>query len=346
MPRNDNPLLAALSGKATGRPPIWLMRQAGRHLPEYCALRRRASSFLDFCYTPELAVEASLQPVRRYRLDAAIVFSDILVIPDALGQRVWFEQGTGPKLEPVLTGGEIDRLNPNRLTERLQPVYETVAGVRAELPAGTALIGFAGAPWTIATYMIEGGTSRDHERARALAYRAPRVVERLIEILTAAVVEHLLAQIRAGAEAVQIFDSWAGALPATLRERHSLRPIAEIAARIGEACPEVPVIAFPRGVGGAYADYAALAGIAAVSIDQTVDPRWAAAAVQPHAAVQGNLDPVLLAAGGRAMDEAVDGILAALGGGPFVFNLGHGVVPDTPPAHVETLIARVKGNAA
>ena len=343
---NDKPLLAALAGRATGTPPIWLMRQAGRHLPEYRALRRRAASFLDFCYTPELAVEATLQPVRRYPLDAAIVFSDILVIPDALGQRVWFEQGKGPKLEPVSTAGEIDRLNPNRFTERLQPVYDTVAWVREELPEGTALIGFAGAPWTVATYMIEGGTSRDHERARALAYGASQSVERLIKILTTAAVEHLLAQIRAGAEAVQIFDSWAGALPAALRERYSLRPIGEIAARIGAAFPDVPVIAFPRGVGSAYADYAALAGIAAVSIDQSVDPRWAAAAVQPHAAVQGNLDPVLLAAGGRAMDEEVDCILAALGGGPFVFNLGHGVVPDTPPAHVETLIARVKGNAA
>ena len=342
----DKPLLAALSGRATGTPPIWLMRQAGRHLPEYRALRQRVSSFLEFCYTPELAIEATLQPVRRYRLDAAIVFSDILVIPDALGQRVWFEQGRGPRLEPARTEGDIDRLNPDRLTERLAPVYETVAGVRDGLPAGTALVGFAGAPWTVATYMIEGGTSRDHERARMLAYTEPHIVERLIDSLTEAVVEHLVAQIRAGAEAVQVFDSWAGALPATLRERFSLRPIAEIAARIGEACPEVPVIAFPRGVGGAYADYAALPGIAAVSIDQSVDPRWAAAAVQPHAAVQGNLDPVLLAAGGQAMDEAADGIVAALGGGPFVFNLGHGVVPDTPPEHVEALIARVKGNAA
>ena len=342
----DKPLLAALSGQATGTPPIWLMRQAGRHLPEYRTLRRRAASFLEFCYTPELAIEATLQPVRRYRLDAAIVFSDILVIPDALGQRVWFEQGRGPRLEPARTEGDIDRLNPARIEERLAPVYETVAGVRDGLPAGTALVGFAGAPWTIATYMIEGGTSRDHERARSLAYTAPHVVERLIDILTESVVEHLVAQIGAGAEAVQVFDSWAGALPATLRERLSLRPIARIAARIGEACPEVPVIAFPRGVGSAYADYAVLPGVAAVSVDQSVDPRWAAAALQPHAAVQGNLDPVLLAAGGQAMDDAVDGIVAALGGGPFVFNLGHGVVPDTPPEHVEALIARVKESAA
>ena len=322
------------------------MRQAGRHLPEYRSLRRQASSFLDFCYTPELAIEATLQPIRRYGLDAAIVFSDILVIPDALGQKVWFEDGKGPRLEPLLTAGDVRRLDPSRLGNRLTPVYRTIAGVREALPAGTALIGFAGAPWTIATYMIEGGTSRNHERVRMLAYAAPGVVDSLITILTSAVAEHLIAQIHAGAEAVQIFDSWAGSLPATRRERYSLRPIAEIAARIEQACPGVPVIAFPRGVGSAYPAYAALPGIAAVSIDQSVDPGWAAAAVQPHAAVQGNLDPLVLAAGGRAMEEAADGILSALGRGPFVFNLGHGVVPETPPEHVAALIARVKGTAS
>ena len=319
------------------------MRQAGRHLPEYRSLRRRAASFLDFCYTPELAIEATLQPIRRYGLDAAIVFSDILVIPDALGQKVWFEEGRGPRLEPVLAAADVRRLDPSGLAGRLTPVYRAVAGACEDLPAGVAMIGFAGAPWTIATYMIEGGTSRNHERVRMLAYAAPDVVDRLIAILVPAVAEHLIAQIRAGAEAVQIFDSWAASLPATLRARYSLRPIAEIAARVGEACPGVPVIAFPRGVGAAYAEYAALPGIAAVSIDQSVDPRWAAEAVQPQAAVQGNLDPLVLAAGGRAMEEATDGILSALGGGPFVFNLGHGVVPETPPEHVTRLIARVKG---
>ena len=344
MPSDVKPLLAALSGEIAETPPIWLMRQAGRHLPEYRSLRRQASSFLDFCYTPELAIEATLQPVRRYALDAAIVFSDILVVPDALGQKVWFEEGRGPRLEPTVAAGNIGRLDPAGLDERLRPVYAAIAGAREGLPAGTALIGFAGAPWTIATYMIEGGTSRNHERARMLAYTAPGDVDRLVAILTEAVADHLIAQIRAGAEAVQIFDSWAGSLPATHRERYSLRPIAEIAARIQRDCPGVPVIAFPRGAGSAYADYAALPGIEAVSIDQSVDPGWAAAAVQPKAAVQGNLDPMVLAAGGRAMEEAVDGILSALGGGPFIFNLGHGVLPETPPEHVAALIDQVRGN--
>ena len=345
-PLSSKPLLAALSGVPAKEPPIWLMRQAGRYLPEYRALRKRADSFLDFCYTPELAIEATLQPIRRFDLDAAIVFSDILVIPDVLGQKVWFEDGTGPKLEPVSTMDEVDRLEEGGLTERLQPVYETLAGVREGLPERVALIGFAGAPWTVATYMIEGGTSRGHERIRGLAYEAPELLDRLIAVLTRAITRHLIAQIRAGAEAVQIFDSWAGALPATQRERYSLRPIAEIAAEVRAACPEAPVIAFPRGAGAAYADYAAIPAISAVSIDQGVDAGWAAAALQGSVAVQGNLDPLVLAAGGRAMAEAVDGILSALAAGPFVFNLGHGVVPETPPEHVAALVARVKGTGA
>ena len=343
MTPTAKPLLAALSGEIARTPPIWLMRQAGRHLPEYRSLRQRASSFLHFCYTPELAIEATLQPIQRYALDAAIVFSDILVIPDALGQKVWFEDGKGPRLEPTSSAADIARLNPDRLEDRLRPVYDTVAGAREGLPGATALIGFAGAPWTIATYMVEGGTSRAHERIRTLAYTAPDLVDGLIAMLTPVVARHLIAQIRAGAEAVQIFDSWAGSLPATHRERYSLNPVGEIAARIGEACPGIPVIVFPRGVGSAYADYGKLPGVAAVSVDQTVDPGWAAAEVQPHAAVQGNLDPVLLAAGGRALEEAADSILSALGDGPFVFNLGHGVVPETPPQHVERLIARIRG---
>lgn len=346
VPRSSpfsKPLLAALSGVPMDVPPVWLMRQAGRYLPEYRALRKRSESFLDFCYTPELAVEATLQPMRRFDLDAAIVFSDILVIPDALGRTVRFEEGVGPRLDPLSTMDEIGRLEEGGLTERLAPVYETLSGVREGLPDGVALIGFAGAPWTIATYMVEGGTSRGHERIRKLAYDAPELMERLIGILTRAVAEHLIAQVGAGAEAVQIFDSWAGALPATLRGRYSLRPIAEIASTVRSACPNVPTIAFPRGVGTGYADYAAVPAISAVSIDQGVDAGWAAAALQGSAAIQGNLDPLVLAAGGRAMEEGIDGILSALGRGPFVFNLGHGVVPETPPEHVGALIARVKG---
>lgn len=343
LPPSAQPLLAVLSGIPAAVPPIWLMRQAGRYLPEYRALRKRAGSFLDFCYTPALAVEATLQPIRRFELDAAIVFSDILVIPDALGRKVRFEEGIGPRLDPVSTAEEVARLRETGLTGRLEPVYETLDRVREGLPDGVTPIGFAGAPWTIATYMIEGGTSRAHERIRKLAYDAPDLLDRLIGILTRAVAEHLIAQIRAGAGTVQIFDSWAGALPATHRERYSLRPIAGIAETVRAACPGVPVIAFPRGVGTAYADYAAIPEISGVSIDQGVDAGWAAAALQGSAAVQGNLDPLVLAAGGRAMEEAVDGILSALAGGPFVFNLGHGVVPETPPEHVAALIARVKG---
>ena len=343
-PSSSKPLVAALSGVATKESPIWLMRQAGRYLPEYRALRKRAESFLDFCYTPELAVEATLQPIRRFDLDAAIVFSDILVIPDALGQKVWFEDGIGPRLDPISTMDEVERLEEAGLAARLEPVYETLASVREGLPDPVALIGFAGAPWTIATYMIEGGTSRGHERIRGLSYEAPDLLDRLIAILTKAVAEHLIAQVRSGAEAVQIFDSWAGALPATHRARYSLRPIAGIAAAVRAACPDAPVIAFPRGVGVAYADYAAIPAVSGVSIDQGVDAGWAAQALQGSAAVQGNLDPLVLAAGGRAMEEAVDGILSALSAGPFVFNLGHGVVPETPPEHVAALIARVKGS--
>ncbi len=344
MPPSAKPLIDALSGIPGDAPPIWLMRQAGRYLPEYRALRSRASSFLEFCYTPELAIEASLQPLHRFPLDAAIVFSDILVVPDALGQKVWFEEGRGPRLEPLSTAGDIAGLRRDGLSTRLAPVYEAVAGVREGLADHVALIGFAGAPWTIATYMIEGGTSRDHERVRRLAYDAPDLLDRLIAVLTSAVTEHLIAQNRAGAEIVQLFDSWAGALPATLRERYSLQPMAQIATDVRAACPEVPMIAFPRGVGAAYADYAGVSAFSAVSIDQTVDVRWAAAALQGRTAVQGNLDPLVLAAGGAAMDDAVDGILSTLGGGPFVFNLGHGVVPSTPPEHVAALIARVKGS--
>lgn len=344
MPPSAKPLIDALSGIPTDVPPIWLMRQAGRYLPEYRALRSRANSFLEFCYTPELAIEASLQPLHRFQLDAAIVFSDILVVPDALGQKVWFEEGRGPRLNPLSTAEDIAGLQRDGLCSRLAPVYDAVAGVREGLADHVALIGFAGAPWTIATYMIEGGTSRDHERIRTLAYDAPDLLDRLIAILTSAATEHLIAQVRAGAEVVQLFDSWAGALPATLRERYSLRPMTQIATDVRAACPEVPVIAFPRGVGSAYAEYAAVSAFSGVSIDQTVDVRWAAAALQGRTAVQGNLDPLVLAAGGAEMDDAVDEIVSTLGGGPFVFNLGHGVVPNTPPEHVAALIARVKGS--
>ncbi len=320
------------------------MRQAGRYLPEYRELRVRAKTFLDLCYTPELAAEATLQPIRRFDLDAAIIFSDILVIPHALGRALAFEEGHGPVLEKLSDARDVRELQRTGMTERLAAVYRAIAAVRSDLSDAIALIGFAGAPWTIASYMIEGGTSRDHVAARRFAYEAPEPFDALIGILTDAVAEHLIEQVRAGAEIVQIFDSWAGVLPAMLRKRYSLEPIRRIAEAVCAAVPEVPVIVFPRGVGAASADYAALEAVAAVSIDASVDPAWAARTLQPAAVVQGNLDPVALLAGGAGMAAEAAGICAALGNGAHIFNLGHGVLPGTPPEHVGRLIEAVKGS--
>lgn len=335
--------LRALAGETLPRPPFWLMRQAGRYLPEYRALRARAPSFLDFCYTPELAIEATLQPLRRYAMDAAILFSDILVIPDALGQKVGFREGVGPVLEPLRGAADLAGLSADGLRERLAPVYATVRGLRGALPEGTALIGFAGAPWTVATYMVEGGTSRNHAQVRSWAYRDPEGFGRLIGLLTDATVEHLSAQIEAGAEAVQLFDSWAGVLPESAMRRWCLEPAAAIAGRLRARHPDVPVIAFPRGVGAGYAAFAEAGAFAGLSLDTSVPPGWAAAELQPRLAVQGNLDPILLVAGGAAMAAEVRRILETLARGPFVFNLGHGVVPETPPEHVAALAELIRG---
>ena len=335
--------LRALAGETLPRPPFWLMRQAGRYLPEYRALRARAPSFLDFCYTPELAIEATLQPLRRYAMDAAILFSDILVVPDALGQQVAFREGVGPVLEPLRSAADLAGLSADGLRERLAPVYATVRGLRGALPEGTALIGFAGAPWTVATYMVEGGTSRNHAQVRSWAYRDPEGFGRLIGLLTDATVEHLSAQIEAGAEAVQLFDSWAGVLPESAMRRWCLEPAVAIAGRLRGRHPDVPVIAFPRGVGAGYRAFAEAGAFAGLGLDTAVPPGWAAAELQPRLAVQGNLDPILLVAGGAAMAAEARRILETLAGGPFVFNLGHGVVPETPPGHVAALAALIRG---
>ncbi len=337
------PLLSALAGDARNPAPVWLMRQAGRYLPEYRALRARIGGFLDLCYDPASASEASLQPLRRFDLDAAIVFSDILVVPHALGRRVAFEEGRGPVLDPLSAEADIAALDPVGAEGRLAPVYEAVARLRADLPDRSALIGFAGAPWTLACYMIDGGGGGDHLKTRLFAYARPDAFARLVDILAETVAAHLAAQIRAGAEVVQIFDSWAGLLSPDLRARYSLAPVERIVRAVGNSCPGVPVVAFPRGVGAAVRDYAAIPGVAAVSIDSTVDPGWAAAALQPVSAVQGNLDPALLVSGGAALEAAAARIRAALGGGPHVFNLGHGVLPQTPPENVARLISAVKG---
>ena len=332
------PLLAALGGHAPTPPPVWLMRQAGRYLPEYRALRARAESFLEFCYTPELAAEATLQPVRRFGMDGAILFSDILVVADALGQRVSFVEGQGPVLDAITDARAVERLDATGVTERLAPVYRTVRQVADALPARVALIGFAGAPWTVAAYMVEGASSRDFARVKRWAFADPDGFGRLIGLLVTATAAHLCAQLDAGAEAVQLFDSWAGVLPEPAFRRWCVAPVAAVVREVKRRHPQAPVIAFPRGAGALYDGYAAACGVDAVSIDSTVPLDWARRVIQPQAAVQGNLDPVMLVAGGNAMADEVTRIRAGLGGGPFVFNLGHGVLPETPPDNVAALV--------
>ena len=345
---SDKLLLRALRGRPVPRPPIWLMRQAGRYLPEFQEVRRRVPDFLQRCYTPELAEELTLQPVRRFGVDAAILFSDILVVPDALGCPVRFVEGEGPRLEPaVRDAAAIGRLDPARLRGHLAPVYETVRRLRRSLPAEVALIGFAGAPWTVAAYMVEGGGSKEFHVARTFARREPAAFGALIGLLTEATAEHLLAQIRAGAEAVQLFDSWAGLLPEPEFERWCAAPVARIATRIKESHPEVPVIAFPRGAGVLYRRLAGVDAVDALSLDTTVPLAWAVEALGPACVLQGNLDPVALLVGGGALRAETERIVRALGSGspaprPFVFNLGHGVLPETDPAHVAALVERVR----
>jgi uroporphyrinogen decarboxylase len=332
-------LIETLHGRKTDRTPVWLMRQAGRYLPEYRALRAQARGFLDFCFTPDLAVEATLQPIRRYDLDAAILFSDILVVPYGLGQKVWFEEGVGPLLDPIADTDALKRFEIGRMAEALQPVYETLRRLKKTLPEDRTLIGFAGAPWTLASYMIEGGSSRDFAKAKLWAYGRPESFQKLMDLLVDAVSTHLEAQVAAGAEVLQIFDSWAGALDTASMRRWSLEPIRAIVTRLKTSAPDVPVIVFPRGVGTGYAAFAEAGVGHAISIDQHIDPVWARDAVQRKCVVQGNLDPRWLVVGGEGMRTATHRILDALGQGPLVFNLGHGCVPETPPDHVAELIA-------
>jgi uroporphyrinogen decarboxylase len=336
---HDKALLQVLKKQQPHRVPVWLMRQAGRYLPEYRALRTRAPSFLDFCLTPDMAVEATLQPIRRFDLDAAILFSDILVIPHGLGQKVWFEEGIGPLLEPITSSDALSRFDVGRMVEALGPVYEAVRRLRVELPSDRTLIGFAGAPWTLASYMIEGGSSRDFAKAKAWAYGRPDDFQKLVDLLVDAIVAHLEAQIAAGAEVVQLFDSWAGALDATALQRWSLEPLGRIVARLRQSAPQMPIIVFPRGVGPGYRLFAEQGVGDALSIDQGIEPAWAQAVLQDKTVVQGNLDPRWLVIGGEGMRVATRRILDSLSGKPFIFNLGHGVLPETPPDHVAELIA-------
>jgi uroporphyrinogen decarboxylase len=335
------PLLRVLAGEILARPPWWLMRQAGRYLPEYRAIRATAGDFVTLCLTPELAAEVTLQPVRRFGMDAAILFSDILLVPRALGQRLSFEN-EGPRLQPV---ADIARLGGCDMA-MLAPVGEAVRRVRGALPEQTALIGFAGAPWTVATYMIEGGTSRDFHRVKSLAYADPLRFDALIETITAATLDFLMLQAEAGVEVLQLFDSWAGALAPAGFERWVVAPTRRLVASLKQRFPHVPIIGFPRGAGFLYPHYAAETGVDAVSLDTSVPPAAARNNLQPQVAVQGNLDPVLLTVGGEALRQAVAALLAALGGGRYIFNLGHGVLPETPPENVALLADLLNGRDA
>lgn len=335
-------LLQALAGEMTGRPAFWLMRQAGRYLPEYREMRKRARDFLAFCYTPDLAVEVTLQPLRRYGMDAAILFSDILVVPDALGQKVAFREGEGPVLEPVRNVGEVAKLDRGGFLERLEPVFEIVRRLVKEVPKETALIGFAGAPWTVAVYMVEGRGGTDCGTAKGWAYKAPEEFRRLIDLLTDVTVDYLDHQIQNGAETVQLFDSWAGVLSESQFHRWVVEPTVRIVKALKERHPQVPVIGFPRGAGMLYGVYAEETGIDGVSLDSGIPLKWAAGRLQRLCTVQGNLDNHLLLSGGKAMIEEAERILDTLGEGPFIFNLGHGILPGTPPEHVEELAETIR----
>jgi uroporphyrinogen decarboxylase len=337
------PLLRVLAGERLAIPPIWLMRQAGRYLPEYRAVREKTGSFLNLCFTPELAAEVTLQPIRRFGFDAAILFSDILVVPYALGQRVTFESGEGPRLDALTDPKALGRLRREIDHEALAPVYETIARVKSELPADVTLLGFCGAPWTLATYMIAGAGVAEQLPARLFAYRYPEAFAELIGLLVKASVDYLARQFAAGVEAVQIFDSWAGILPADEFRKWCIEPVVQIVTALRKRIPEAKVIGFPRGAGTELRRYLADVAIDAVGLDWMVELGFARDYIQPLRPVQGNLDPLALLVGGEALDRAIDGILEAFAAAPFIFNLGHGVLPDTPVAHVEQLIARVRG---
>ena len=337
MSKSDKPILRALHGESSRRPPFWLMRQAGRYLPEYRALRQKAGGFLDLCYVPELAAEVTLQPIRRFGMDAAILFADILLVPQAMGQKLWFAEGEGPRLEPIRTRVEAESLNLEGMTGRLAPVYQAAARVAAALPEKTTLIGFAGAPWTVATYMVEGGSSRDYANVKEWAFGDPDGFGVLIDRLVEATAAHLSAQLDAGAEVVQIFDTWASAVGPEHFDRLVIEPTRRIVERVRRDHKDALVIGFPRGIGELYPRYFIETGVDGIGIDAGMAPAVAAQSLQPHGTVQGNLDPRILVAGGEAMEKAVGGILAALSNGPFIFNLGHGVVPETPVDHVARL---------
>lgn len=333
-------VLRVLKGQTQFPPPIWMMRQAGRYLPEYRETRAKARGFLDLCYTPDLAVEVTLQPIRRFGFDAAILFSDILVVPHALGRDLTFEENRGPVMTPI-SAKEIDAIDASKFHERLAPVYETVRRLRSELPGETTLLGFCGAPWTVATYMVAGHGTPDQAPTRLFGYREPEAFKALLDTLADVSADYLVRQIDAGADAVQIFDSWAGVLDETSFNAWCVKPVKRLVDRVRAQRPEAVIIGFPRGAGLLYGDYRRKTGVDALGLDWSV-PLSQAKTLQGEGAVQGNLDPQRLVAGGAALDAGVDAILTTLGDGPLVFNLGHGITPDAPIGHVERMIDRVR----
>ena len=340
--KTNKPFLDALHGAVADRPPFWFMRQAGRYLPEYRELRAEKGGFLAMAFDPKAACEITMQPLRRFNMDAAIIFSDILTVPMGLGQHLEFVQGEGPKLGEL----NIAALNYSEFN-KLEPVYEAISTTKTALQnegfSNTALIGFAGAPWTVATYMVEGGSSKDFMKTKLMSYQQPDQFQALINMLVEATATYLINQINAGAEAVQIFDSWAGALDAQNFKRWSIEPTRQIVEMVRGVHPHVPIIGFPKGAGYNYIEYAQNTGVTALGLDQHVSTSWAARALQTLCPVQGNLDPFALMAGGDQMILAAEKIIGDLSGGPFVFNLGHGINKDTPIEHVETLVKFIKG---
>jgi uroporphyrinogen decarboxylase len=337
-----NSLLRVLAGERSTVPPIWLMRQAGRYLPEYRAIRAKTENFLDLCFNPILAAEVTLQPVRRFGFDAAILFSDILVVPHALGQRVSFVEGEGPRLDALAEPQSLKALRVTIDHARLEPVYDTIGRVKEALPPSVALLGFCGAPWTLATYMIAGCGTADQLPARTFAYRYPDAFAELVDLLAKASADYLIKQLQAGVDAVQIFDTWAGVLPDDEFRRWCIAPSARIVTAVRRRVPGARIIGFPRGAATKLESYLADVAVDAVGLDWMVDLGFARDVIQKKRPVQGNLDPLVLRAGGPALDRAIDAILEAFAAGPFIFNLGHGILPDTPIAHVERLIGRVR----
>ncbi len=342
--KSSKTILRALAGETLPTPPVWMMRQAGRYLPEYMATRGQAGDFLSLCYNPELATEVTLQPIRRYGFDAAILFADILLVPQALGADLWFVTGEGPRLSTITTMDEFNKLGPaDDIHEILSPIYQTVRNLSAALPSETTLIGFAGAPWTVATYMIAGRGTPDQGPAHKLMQENTEVFDALIDRITKATILYLAEQIKAGAEVVKIFDSWAGSLSAKAFDRYCIAPHIEIVTALKAQFPDVQIIGFPRGADQKYIDYVDQVDVACVAVDTAVSSDWAAKNLQPKMCIQGNLDQSLLVSGGEALISETKRVVQAFENGPHIFNLGHGITPDASPDHVSQMLEAIRG---